>query len=403
MAGHHLESGFPKATHGASPMPGPQEYSPSRRIRLAGLDSLRCYAATSIILFHLVLVGHVLLPVSVDFVRSYFGFGVPLFFVVSAFSITYGYVDQISGNRDVEIFLARRVFRIAPLFYAMLVYQLLLLHFIVHTDKSCGEIISNVIFIFNFIPNFVDGIVPASWSIGVEMLFYFICPVMMILGRTLRGSMALLVVALFIAVGFYTGVLVANGLNPSFVYHGFLTCSPYFCWGILFYHCFRRLDGLSVSAWIRVLSAWTMLIAGVGVIILLMNWGELYAFFWKRGVRVIWDSIWGMPFGLICVGMALHPIPLVSNVVTRYLGKISFSLYLTHPGIIYYMGKDGVYEYISRMFGSSPIFAFMTSVIVTVAIVGAVSSLTYRWIEVPGMKLGKICTDRMAMRFKAVG
>jgi peptidoglycan/LPS O-acetylase OafA/YrhL len=112
------------------------------------------------------------------------------------------------------------------------------------------------------------------------------------------------------------------------------------------------------------------------------------------GLRVLWDSAWGIPFGLICVGLALRPIWLLSNRATRYLGKISFSLYLVHPSIIYYLGVLGVYSAIYRSVTFSKFAAFLASFAVTLLCVAGVSALTYRWIEEPGMRLGKKLLNR---------
>jgi len=69
--------------------------------RLEGLDSLRAYAATAIIVFHMIHVAHVELPPGLTFARNYFGLGVPLFFVVSAFSLTFGYIERFRSLADI--------------------------------------------------------------------------------------------------------------------------------------------------------------------------------------------------------------------------------------------------------------------------------------------------------------
>src|SRR4029077_12362296 len=77
--------------------------APSRAERLEGLDSLRAYAASSIIVFHMVWVAHVELPRGLIFARNYFGFGVPLFFVVSAFSLAFGYMQKLRNLSDIAV------------------------------------------------------------------------------------------------------------------------------------------------------------------------------------------------------------------------------------------------------------------------------------------------------------
>ena len=94
--------------------------------RLEGLDSLRAYAASAIIVFHMVHIAQVEPPSGLaSVIKNYFGFGVPLFFVVSAFSLTFGYIERLNTRADIGAFYVRRLARIAPLFYFMLVFQLL--------------------------------------------------------------------------------------------------------------------------------------------------------------------------------------------------------------------------------------------------------------------------------------
>jgi peptidoglycan/LPS O-acetylase OafA/YrhL len=363
--------------------------------RLEGLDSLRAYAASAIIVFHMVHVAHVELPYGLNFARNYFGFGVPLFFVVSAFSLTFGYVERLNTRADIDAFYIRRLARIAPLFYCMLIFQFVLIFCASRMTKSISEIFASLTFTFNFIPEYVDGIVPASWSIGVEMVFYFLFPVILVFARNAIGSMFVLILSLFIAAQSYLGFSATHDLNPNFILHGFLTCVPYFASGILFYHVFAFVRRATATKQrIRVLWAWALTALGAILLVFMILFSPLYLYFWHFGLRVIWDSLWSIPFGLICVGVALHPIGLLSNRVTSYLGKISFSLYLTHPTIVYYLSKLGVYSAISNSVAFSKFAAFLASFAVTMLIVTGVSSLTYRWIEVPGMQLGKKVLNR---------
>ena len=370
--------------------------APPSTERLEGIDSLRAYAASAIIVFHMVHVSNVELPPGLTFARNCFGFGVPLFFVVSAFSLTFGYIQKLGSPADIGAFYIRRFARIGPLFYFMLIFQLLLLFSAFGQTRPMSEVFASLTFTFNFIPRYVDGIVPASWSIGVEMVFYFLFPVILVFVRNVVGSIFFLVLSLFVAGQSYLDFSAAKELNPHFSYHGFLTYLPCFAFGILFYHLFIFLRQRTATSahYVRVLWAWTLVTAGAGLLVFIILCSPLYLYFWKFGLRVIWDALWSIPFGLICVGLALHPIGLLSNRVTSYLGKISFSLYLTHPTIVYYLGKLGMYVAIYQAVVFSKLIAFFASLAVTMLIVAGVSSLTYRLIEAPGMQLGKKLLNR---------
>ena len=91
--------------------------NPSGRAHLGGVESLRAYAAFAIVIFHVILLTQASVPKSLEFMKFFFGYGVPLFFVVSAFSLAYGYEGRLFGAGQLKEFYLRRVMRIAPLYY----------------------------------------------------------------------------------------------------------------------------------------------------------------------------------------------------------------------------------------------------------------------------------------------
>src|SRR5712691_1332018 len=96
--------------------------------RLAGLDGLRGVAILAVILYHYTLVGagDTLLDKVVGSAMSYGAYGVTLFFVLSGFLITGILLDAKGSNGYFRTFYARRVLRIFPLYYAVLVALLVI-------------------------------------------------------------------------------------------------------------------------------------------------------------------------------------------------------------------------------------------------------------------------------------
>ena len=85
------------------------------RPHLGGVESLRAYAAFAIVIFHVIHLTQAAVPQSLEFMKNFFGYGVPLFFVVSAFSLAYGYEGRLSREGELTEFYLRRLMRIAPL------------------------------------------------------------------------------------------------------------------------------------------------------------------------------------------------------------------------------------------------------------------------------------------------
>jgi peptidoglycan/LPS O-acetylase OafA/YrhL len=152
----------------------------SQRPQLEGANAVRFWAAMSIVLFHLALLPKKELPAFLSVIPNFAGFGVPLFYVLSAFALSYGYYASLESGAAIRRFYARRFFRIAPLFYLMMAVCLTQL-WIRGIGVPASQIFSSATFIFNLIPGHSESFVPAAWSIGVEMLFYAVFPFIMML------------------------------------------------------------------------------------------------------------------------------------------------------------------------------------------------------------------------------
>ncbi len=204
--------------------------------RLGGLESLRGYAALSIVCFHVIWIPKLIDPNLLGFMKWYFGFGVPLFFVVSAFSLTYGYAGRFFSEQDILSFWIRRLARIAPLFYFMLVFQIAILHFNYNQAISISDTILSATFTFDLVSNRVDGIVLSSWSIGVEMLFYVLFPVLLIICRNGLATAFALLLSILVTFKLLIGN-VDNSMSHTLIYN-----MPYFISGIIGFYLYQFLQ-----------------------------------------------------------------------------------------------------------------------------------------------------------------
>lgn len=208
------------------------------------------------------------------------------------------------------------------------------------------------------------------------------------MARSYLGAILCLVLSAILAVEWSATMLSVKEINPSYSAHGFAIGMPYFCFGLLALHVFRSITLGSLASNGRAI-AYTMYVVSLVLIVALISNHSLLARFAEHGVNVVQSSLWGLPFALLVLAIAIHPIFILVNRLTLFWGRISYSLYLTHFGIVFFFQRMGLYEAIDRACHGIPTFSFLVSAGFTVAIVSAVSWLTFTLIEAPGMALGR--------------
>jgi peptidoglycan/LPS O-acetylase OafA/YrhL len=101
------------------------------------------------------------------------------------------------------------------------------------------------------------------------------------------------------------------------------------------------------------------------------------------------------------LGLSIHEWYFFVNPITRFLGKISYSIYLVHP-FIFILVKHcfGIaqVQLKFKIIGTIPGFGlfFIVSTLATIIL----SCITYTWIELPGIQVGKKLILRHEARAK---
>jgi peptidoglycan/LPS O-acetylase OafA/YrhL len=171
---------------------------PKTPTRIPFLDGIRGYAALWVMLGHFSTRTGLRVPILQDP-----GIAVDLFMVVSGFLMTqHHFLRQASepweSPRSWLIFYARRFFRIAPLYYALLIPSFLafaslreaqtgplktLLNIEYHPSLTldAGNILTHVSFLFGLFPQYYAALTMPDWSVGLEMQFYAVFPFLMLL------------------------------------------------------------------------------------------------------------------------------------------------------------------------------------------------------------------------------
>ncbi len=343
--------------------------------RLDGIEILRGFAASAVVFFHVwALAGFQNSSKFIDEVVSYFGMAVPLFYALSAFSLLYGYEKKIFDEFIIKKFYIRRFFRLAPLFYCMLIIYLIFLYTTYGVKYDLSNILANLTFTFSFVPAQQESIVWAGWSVGIEWIFYFIFPLFVIVTRSVWALVITFVIFSIISINYPNLTNSLTAISPSINYINILKHIMFFLSGAI---AFRL---IFLAEYIKLNFRWIKKIEIVCICIAV----SLFPVFEKFVPYELLQSIF---FIILLFWAIIGYSKLFNNRLTRFLGRISYSLYLLQPITIVALNKIGVYSFI-RHSVSNTVLGYVISGMVSVFIVSLLSSISYCCIEQPGIKLG---------------
>ncbi len=292
------------------------------------IDGLRAIAVLSVILYHL---NGRLLPG---------GFaGVDVFFVISGFVVSgsVSRLERISFPRFLEYFYARRLFRIAPALIVCLIVTALALDMFVPPAWLSGTNQKTGLAAFFGLSNFVlatsgnDYFSPRvdynpfthTWSLGVEEQFYLVFPALFIFWlRGYKFASSAMVAALCAASFIWSWRLGVS--NPNRAFYMLTTRFWELGAGVLLFQVLQR----------RAEPALPGRIAGAGAVIsaVLLIIGLITA---RPGTTPFPGGILPVAGALGILGF-LHGgepgvlVTLMTGKPQRFIGRISYSLYLWH-------------------------------------------------------------------------
>ena len=350
---------------------------------LPGLYGLRAIAALMIVLFHLVsLPTNVRVPEVFSVIKTHFGQGVPLFFVLSGFSLMYSTSRYVGRDGWIQIYLIKKFFRIAPLFYAMIAFFTVYNIFVWDLKPTSAPIIINMLFVHNLVPGYHESLVWAGWTLGVEMVFYALFPILLITVTNFRRGLLLLA---FSAMASYAAAdLLALKGQSAYASMSLVVNSPYFAAGIAAYFLVEPLAAYKLKR-SYVGPICTLILA---VVLWMIVFTPIGTFVYQKRLHIIF---WACLFALICIWQSLYPSKILASLPLQYCGERSYSIYLVHA--ITVLSLKPLYALIYGAFDNN-VIAFLISVVVGVGAALCVASLTFRWIEMPGIQWGATIIEK---------
>ncbi|HUB05581.1 MAG TPA: acyltransferase [Myxococcales bacterium] len=355
--------------------------APARPDHLPTLDGWRAIAVLLVMASHLVFNAGFPGPrtATMELIRQGTGqVGVSLFFGLSGLLITTRLVAEWEavGATVLRPFYIRRFFRIIPAAYLVLI-GVTLLGWIGAAPFSWKGLASAALFVTNYTKGRDAPPVGFFWSLCVEEHFYLLFPTFLILlgpRRWLKGTL----IATLVFIGWRTIESRAHFINPN----------PQWWWE----HTDCKLDGLLAGAamamllrqpeWRERIRRWS---GGPTAWLLIAVLAAATPAF----IPDLTDTARTILSPCLLVATVLHPRRLLSRVLeTRpmaWIGRVSYSLYLWNR--LFYQCQP------RQIHLHNPYWNALLNSVLCLAFV----SLTYRFIELPLMKVGR----RVANRYKA--
>ncbi len=320
--------------------------------------------------------------------------GVTLFFVLSAFLLSQPLINGYCSGTQVDLmnFVRRRVLRIIPLFWTTVVVVGIILG---EYWKAFQALI--------FLPDSGTGLLPYGavwWSLQVEVQFYILLIFSAWLMRYSLGRKILLIALMSYGIAytaFCLGFLTPHhlGLN-TFVsvaafLHTVLQRGPVFILGIFAAWLFLTKSSLLQAVFNNeriggFFGYDLLLLLMIGLLSLLLNFIVQEGIFPSELKWPAWHIAEGILWALIMFIILYSPLRLKKLIVNRpmiFLGKVSYSFYLMHFPLIYFLVswlQSSYPEILKTSHWNATSIAVCLGIFLLCV---AVSSVTYQCIERP--------------------
>jgi peptidoglycan/LPS O-acetylase OafA/YrhL len=317
---------------------------------IPALDGLRGLAILLVMVHHFVYLGGVRPSLIIDrifYAGSLAGWcGVDLFFILSGFLITGILLDAKGSPHFFRNFYMRRLLRIFPLYYGVLLVFFVVLPQFALLDWNFQALLDDQGWYWSYLVNFAiafEGWPPSYaiahfWSLAVEEQFYLIWPIIVFLSppRYLRViCLAFIVCSLglrleFVRSGYPIAAYVLTPARMDTLAVGALLA--------LMVRCPGGLSQLSRWAW-PVVGATAAMLSGIAL--------------WRRGfdsidpvVQTIRYTLLAFLFGAVLIVAVTSPSSTMSGKVfthqgLMFFGRHSYALYVFHHPLGYISRKSG--------------------------------------------------------------
>jgi len=308
--------------------------------RFTELDGLRGVAALMVVLYHYIVRYNEIYGASEVTILSFYWllYGVHLFFAISGFAIYYTILKRGVGTE----FIVARVARLYPgyLFALLLTYLVVSAFGLQGREKEVIDLFKNLIIFHSFFGmESIDGV---YWTLSYEVVFYTLIFMIANVGTktSLYRKFAIIYLACDLVILFCGENSVAGKIVAKLFIHEYM---PFFLIGMFFCEGIRSKSSVDFLGMVLI------------SILLYLSHAEWLAFIIVFLIFMVTVKGWAN---------------ILNYRVARYLGGISYSLYLVHQNIGYIV--------INRWIESIGIYC---SIIVALVVSICIASFSYYFVE----------------------
>ncbi|QDW25258.1 acyltransferase [Pedobacter sp. KBS0701] len=313
------------------------------RERFYGLDHLRAIAILLVLLYHYRMFEH---PAWVDTIGWVGWTGVDLFFVLSGFLISWQLFREIREHQNIKLrtFITKRFFRIIPPYAFTLLLYFCLPFF--RERASLPPLWKFISFTQNYgLDVFNYGTFSHAWSLCIEEQFYLFLPLVLLF---LLSAKAINYIRVIIPLLIIISIILRYFSWTEDVFPDINTNDFWRTWYMkIYYPTHTRLDGLSIGVLIGYLFSFSQkfkaAVDSYGNPLLLTGMLAVVLSLWFCKDQVSENtSFFGFTLIAVSYGILLLGSISKSSVLSRQkyritsqLAALSYSVYLSHKGIIH--------------------------------------------------------------------